>query len=86
MTERIDGYSTKHALTEGIKRVQMTVLDETAIHGSGRNIEVLYGEGVEWHRTLRSAVRRAEEMRVAKIASLRKSIARLEELRFGEGE
>jgi hypothetical protein len=41
-----------------------------------------HGEGRQWHRTQESALARAESMRKAKIASLRKSIARLEALSF----
>ena len=41
-----------------------------------------YGEGVEWHLTRESAVARAEKMRLAKLASLKKQIARLEALEF----
>lgn len=40
--------------------------------------------GNEWHRTREEAVARAEQMRAAKIASLKKQIAKLEKLSFGE--
>lgn len=36
----------------------------------------------EWHRTREGAVAKAEEMRVARIASLEKQIAKLRKLRF----
>jgi hypothetical protein len=42
----------------------------------------VYGEGVDWHTTRESAVKRAEQMRQKKIASLRKHLAKLEAMRF----
>lgn len=41
-----------------------------------------HGEGREWHRTLEGARKRAEIMRMAKIANLKKQIAKLEKLKF----
>jgi hypothetical protein len=52
------------------------------------NLDILvkkyHGEGIEWHRTEAEAIARAEEMRIAKIASLKKQIAKLEKMKFGE--
>lgn len=42
----------------------------------------LYAFGNEWHRTPEAALARAEDMRAKKIASLRKSIAKLESIVF----
>ena len=42
--------------------------------------------GKDWHRTPESALARAEEMRKAKIASLKKSIAKLEAMTFSVEE
>ena len=42
--------------------------------------QTAHGEGKDWHRTKESAVKRAENMRAAKIASMRKSIAKLEKM------
>lgn len=41
-----------------------------------------YARGKDWHRTPEAAIARAEEMKAAKIASLRKQIDRLEKLEF----
>ncbi len=73
-------YSTKYALTFGIEEINGKVI-------LGSYFE--YGDHgflgpKDWHRTRESAVARAEEMRAAKIASLRKQIAKLEAMRFGE--
>ena len=38
--------------------------------------------GKDWHRTPEQALARAEEMRLAKIESLKKSIKKLEGLKF----
>lgn len=73
---------TKNALTSGIECVKARV-------SKTRPCMIIYGpygfayrEGTDWHRTPEGALARAEEMRKAKIASLKKSIARLERLTF----
>jgi hypothetical protein len=73
-------WNSKYALTEGLIEQECEGVDSSTVRvGSMR---YLYGEGKEWHRTRESASARAEVMRKAKIASLRKQLARLEALRF----
>lgn len=76
-------FITKYALTEGIRIIDN---DSYGVDGgmlwNNRDGYYFHGEGKEWHRTKESAVKRAEEMRLAKIASLKKSIAKLEKLKF----
>ena len=76
---------TKYALTEGIFEVDGDLREgDTMIsykRGSDWN-QYVHGEGKEWHRTESLARLRAEDMRKARIASLHKSIAKLEKLRF----
>ena len=70
---------TKYALTEGIQEVEGRVALEA------RDMFCYAGKfahGNDWHETKAEAIVRAEQMRVAKIASLKKSIERLERLRF----
>ena len=38
--------------------------------------------GKDWHRTEQDAIARAEQMRAAKIASLKKSITKFEKMKF----
>lgn len=79
--ERFTAYITKYALTEGIFEAE----------GEESNGYFYYGKGgydrnqacpEDWHRTREEAVARAEDMRKRKIASLKKSIAKMEALRF----
>lgn len=73
-------WNSKYALTEGL-----TEHDGEEVGDGMAKVGPLYylhGEGKEWHRTRESAVARAEVMREAKIASLKKAISRLEKLRF----
>lgn len=75
---------TKFALTRGVYSIEAkdpakSIFPDTLPVGGLENI---HGEGRDWHRTRESAVARAEEMRVAKIASLSKQIARFEKLSF----
>ncbi len=77
---------SKYALSGGITRIECE--EPTAEHpnmlcdkSSGyRNY--YHDEGRDWHRTPEAASARAETMRVAKIASLKKQIAKVEKLTF----
>lgn len=83
MAERITAWVTKYALTEGIEVVDAEVSgdgDMIAYGNIGYDSQYAYGNA--WHRTPESAVARAEEMRKAKIASLKKSIKKMESLVF----
>jgi hypothetical protein len=79
--EKVTAWVTKHALTKGIKFVNGEVCHDIS------STMLTYGiyeaaHGNDWHRTPEAALARAEEMRKAKIASLRKSIAKMEALKF----
>ena len=75
---------TKYALTEGIFVVDGDLhSDRMLCYRRGSDWEqYAHGEGKDWHRTEISAITRAEQMRQAKIASLRRSIQKLEGLTF----
>jgi hypothetical protein len=83
MTERemITAWLTTYALTSGISVVKGEVCHDI-------NSRMLaYGplscaHGNDWHRTPEAALARAEEMRLAKIASLKKSLGKLERMTF----
>lgn len=78
---------TKYALTRGV--VERPVHSSVA-HGAAMNVtmdERGWGKRDflavdEWHPTREAALARAEEMRAAKIASLKRQIAKLEALEF----
>ena len=78
-------YITKYALTKGIVRREVhdcfdISLDMVADVGSGN---VSY-HGNDWYRTYDDALRQAESMRLKKISSLKKQIAKLEKMTFAE--
>ena len=77
---------TKYALTEGIRETEAETFKNfpNMVKDVDRPTCYLHGEGREWHRTRDSAVKRAEQMRLAKIASVRKQLAQLESLKFDE--
>jgi hypothetical protein len=78
-------YVTKYALTTGIEHREVdwsAACPNVVIDRSGDYPQHFHGEGKDWHRDKESAVSRAEKMRKAKIASLEKSIARLQALKF----
>ena len=74
---------TKYALTTGIVQIEAETTHTSVMIGDRNRTNACYfHEGREWHRFFEAAKVRAEEMRVAKIASLRKSIAKLEKVSF----
>lgn len=77
---------TKYALTQGIDEVEAEICDSNMIkvkaRGTGCIDEYYHGKGKEWHLDRESAVKKAEEMKLKKIASLEKQIKKLKELKF----
>lgn len=80
--ERFKAWITTRALTSGIKCVEAKVSKTNPRMITYGSIGFACSEGNDWHRTPEGAIARAEEMRKAKIASLKKSIAKLERLTF----
>lgn len=79
--EKIKAWITKYALTKGIELVNGEVC-----HAVSSGMLSYWGHatahGDDWHRTPEAALARAEKMRHAKIVSLRKSIAKMESMKF----
>ena len=77
---------TKYALTQGIFEIDATVCRDTnndMIEEISDHYPATYhGEGKEWHRTKESAIKKAQEMREAKIKSVKKQLVKLENLKF----
>lgn len=73
-------WNSKYALTEGLIEQEGEEVGDSMVQVG--SLQYLHGEGKEWHRTRESAAARAEVMRKAKIASVRKHLARLEAMRF----
>jgi hypothetical protein len=71
-----------YAQTQGILECEAEEDNDIVRVHRGTRRESFVGEGTEWHRTRAAAVARAKEMRKAKIASLKKQIARLEALKW----
>lgn len=72
---------TKYALTQGIIEADgVRTSQGIYIKNSGLNTDYFYGS--DWYFDKESAIKKAEEMRQKKIASLKKQIEKLEEMRF----
>ena len=85
MQERFKAWVTRYALTDGIWIGEADSCAESPnVIGFNREkpLGILYVIGNDWHRTEEAAIKRAEEMRTRKIASLRKQIAKLEAMTF----
>lgn len=81
-------WSTKYALSSGITEHEAEASKHSSAMVSYKpNPDKpytlsLHGEGKDWHRTRESAIKRAESMRIAKIASLKSQLAKLEGMKF----
>lgn len=77
---------SKYALTRGIKEVEAkrcSDVDNDMIEIIGvPYADYYHGEGKEWHLTKESAIKKAEEMRINKIESLKKRIKKIENIKF----
>lgn len=83
--EKIKAWVTRYALTSGIDEVDGEVCHSTSSDMLSYTIGTTYTQyahGKDWHRTPEAAIARAEQMRKAKIASLKKSIAKIEKMEF----
>ena len=75
---------TKYALTRGIYEIEAKVcksVNSQMIQEVGGQYSMYYHND-EWHETKKEAVAYAESMRDKKIASLKKKIKNLKELKF----
>lgn len=76
---------TKYALTVGIIKVEgkLSSISKDMISYKRHNADFEeYAHGKDWHKTFELAKERAEEMRVDKISSLLKQIAKLEKIKL----
>lgn len=77
--EKITVWVTKWALTSGVIETEGEVIDEEMAN-CGREYGCFHGN--DWHRTREAAIKRAEEMRLKKIALVKKQLEKLEKMRF----
>lgn len=82
---------TKYCLTIGIEEIEAEICstNEDMIEKvnnkeiSGYQCDEYYhGKNEEWHTTKESAIKKAEEMKLKKINSLKKQLKKLEALKF----
>lgn len=75
-------YVTKYALTQGILELEGSVDEEHStmfvVPGAFRR----YYHKPFWHETREDAVKHADTLKASKIASIKKQIKKLEELKF----
>ena len=83
MAEQFTAYISKYALSGGIKEVAVEDCFRSApnmVCEVQNRWQTYHGD--DWHRTRAAAEAKAEDMRVKKIASLKKQITKLEAMRF----
>jgi hypothetical protein len=74
-------FITKHALTHGIEEVDGDIDGTMITYTSPAGYSGYYHRN-DWHLSREDAVEKANKMRIAKIASHRRSIKKLEGLKF----
>jgi len=75
-------YITQHALTKGILDLPGEIVSETPTMVQIEAKSPTFYHKPHWHLTMEEAVAQAEKMRLAKIASLEKQLAKLKALQF----
>ena len=78
MSERFKVWCTKYCLTRGVTEHEARLAAKDMVQIETGN----YLFGKEWHRTKEAAIEDAERRRQKRLASLRKSIEKIEALRF----
>lgn len=73
-------FITKYALTKGIKEADIYQPNDGYAREVGNSYTWYRSD--EWYETREEAIAKAEKMRVKKIASLKKKLAKLEKMRF----
>jgi len=73
---------TKYALTAGVQLVEGEASDGMLTYRTGKGRFMQFAHKGEWFDSEAGALARAEEMRIRKIVSLQKQMARLESLTF----
>lgn len=83
--EKVRAWVTRYALSDGVYMVEGDVchgICSTMLKWRVKSGGTATAHGKGWHRTPEAALARAEEMRIAKIESLKKSIKKMEALQF----
>lgn len=83
--QKITAYITKYALSSGkILKIDARLFcnGSSIAYRTDGSMYDQYAHGSDWHHTLPGAIAKANEMRIKKIASLKKQIAKLEAMRF----
>jgi hypothetical protein len=82
LRKTIKVWVSKGALTQGVRQVQVRVVDNNIVeYVDGLHYSMYLSKGDWWH-TKEQALKKAESMRKAKIASLKKELRALEKMSF----
>lgn len=78
-------WNTKYCLTDGVTEHEAGLCesDNMVVIKTDKSFPVyLHGEGREWHRSLESAITRANEIKIKKLKSLDKQIKKISAIEF----
>jgi len=75
---------SKYALTQGIFEIESNSdpSEKLISHRLNGMTVSYYEEGKEWHKTKEEAIARAKDLKIKKIANMKKQIAKLEKMEF----
>jgi len=89
MSDSFKVWITKYALTQGIFEVEVEFPSYADVDNDKNYVKVVknqgegyFGEGKDWHRTKESAIKRAEKMKMNKIANVEKQLEKLKKMKF----
>lgn len=77
----LKAWITKYAITKGILEKEVEDCKDSMVEESDNHFPTYY-HGTDWHTDKQSAIAKAEEMRLRKIASLKRQIEKLKNMKF----
>lgn len=80
-------WNTVNCLTSGITEHEATACGKGRVEISRHKLvypTYLHGEGKDWHRTEKSAINRANEVKLRKLQSLDKQVKKISSIEFGK--
>jgi len=72
----------KSGIIQEIEAVHMGEVEEGVVRGLRFPMDLYFGEGKDWHRSKASAIKKAGSLKLKRIQSLKKSIAKVKALKF----
>lgn len=80
----VTAWISKYALSSGVFSTKVRISEKFPNMASSAENSLQTFHGSDWHRTKEAALKKAEDMRVKKIDSIKKQLARLQKMDFSK--